>query len=310
MNDFLHPTIDEIADLHGQLLEPDEAAVIEGHLAGCADCACVLVALDDVSALLLDVGAEQVALPASVAADLDAALDRAGAERAAGVSALADRRTSDAVSPSPAPSLSPAPSRGSSRTASRQRSSWVWLAAAAVTAVIAIPTGLGMLSGGSSDDSATDSAGAEQAPADTRSQQDGVAGAPGSGGGGAKPDNGSRAGDGANQERDPQDQDPTGACCPETDIDLSGEERLNPRNLAGFAVAAKIDVLEAKPTPRLRARQCATFERFDKAADKAEFAAPARWRGSQAVVFVDTQASSVAVYDCMTPGELLYRTGY
>lgn len=304
MNDSLHPTIAEIADLHGQLLEPDEVAVIEGHLAECADCACVLVALDDVSALLLGVGAEQVALPASVAADLDAALDRAGAERAAGVSALADRRTSGAVSPSPAPS------RGSSRTASRQRSSWVWLAAAAVTAVIAIPTGLAMLSDGSSDDSVTGSAGAEQAPADTRSQQDGVAGAPGSGGGGAKPENGSRAGDGAGQERDPQDQDPTGACCPETDIDLSGEERLNPRNLAGFAVAAKIDVLEAKPTPRLRARQCATFERFDKAADKAEFAAPARWRGSQAVVFVDTQASSVAVYDCMTPGELLYRTGY
>lgn len=308
MNDSLHPTIDEIADLHGQLLEPAEATVIEGHLAGCADCACVLVALDDVSALLLGVGAEQAPLPASVAADLDAALDRASAERAAGVSALADRRTSDVDSPSNAASPSPTPSRGSSRTASGQRSSWVWLAAAAVTAVIAIPTGLGMLSDGSSDDSVTGSAVAEPAPADTLSQHD--AGAAGSGGGGAEPENGSGAGDGASQEHDPQDQAPTAACCPETTIDLSGDERLNPRNLAGFAVAAKIDVLEAKPTTRLRARQCATFERFDKAADKAEFAAPARWRGSQAVVFVDTQASSVAVYACMTPGELLYRTGY
>lgn len=286
MNDPVHPTLDEVADLHERLLEPGDAASVEAHLSGCTDCAALLSALEDVSVQLADVGAGLTVMPASVAVDLNAALDRARVEREAGVSSVADRRTSESTQPSP--------------TSSRSRPAWILLGAAAAAAAIALPTGLGMLNGGSSDEPAASSADAGQAEAggEVSAAEDSISGDGSAAGGGSSntPKPGAGEGHKPGSKNSPEHS-------PEPVELMAGQ--LNRRNLVAFAVAADNTLGTS-----IRPSRCSTYDRLDTADAEAALAAPARWRGERAVVLLDRTASSVSVYECMTPGALLYRTGY
>ncbi|MFB6889124.1 hypothetical protein ACFCX4_07395 [Kitasatospora sp. NPDC056327] len=103
-----HPSVDELADLAEDLLDPVGAGALRQHLTGCAECRETVDALAGIAVLLG--GAEPPAVPADVAARIDAAL-AAEADRAAG--------TRDATAPAAAPTAPlpgavpapPAPSR-------------------------------------------------------------------------------------------------------------------------------------------------------------------------------------------------------
>ncbi|MEV6976475.1 hypothetical protein [Kitasatospora sp. NPDC093806] len=75
-----HPSVDELADLAEELLPPAEADALRRHLTGCAECRETVEALAEVRELLG--AAEPPAMPADVAARIDAALTAAAAERA------------------------------------------------------------------------------------------------------------------------------------------------------------------------------------------------------------------------------------
>lgn len=277
MTDIVHPTLDKVADLRERLLEPHQAAAVEAHLSVCADCAALLAALDDVSVQLADVGADLAVMPASVAADLDATLDRASAEREAGVPSLADRRTSDSLQPYRTPSRRPA---------------WILIGAAAAVAVIAIPIGLNNREPGS--DLASDSAGSVEELGQRNLDEQGPRGAQEGSAGGAE-----------------GRTDPTGPASSLPTEEARRVERLNPRNLAAFAARAdSAQDTEVSEAPLAIAARCATYKSLTSADDKRAIAAPARWRGKRAVVLVDLAASSVSVFDCRTPTEVLYSTNY
>jgi anti-sigma factor RsiW len=93
VNANVHPTIDRIADHEAGLLSVEQAREVAAHLADCAACRDIVTRLAEVSDLLEETGRVAPAMPADVAASLDAALARATAERRAGVPSLADRRT-------------------------------------------------------------------------------------------------------------------------------------------------------------------------------------------------------------------------
>ncbi|MBA2445233.1 MAG: hypothetical protein H0V49_07880 [Nocardioidaceae bacterium] len=280
MNESGHPTLDEISDLHAQVLEPHAAASVQGHVDRCADCADSLAALDAVSAELAGVGADLAAMPASVAADLDAVLERASAEREAGIPSLAARRAPDVSQPS--------------RTASR-RPKWILIGAAAAVAVIAIPTALNNLDLGSgSADQAT------AGSADNLSQRDAD-----------RPNASDEAekGGGDGEANNLEEGGVTGSPTPADEADMV--ERLNRRNLAAFATRAEFAQDGPVQGSLLEiAARCATYRSFTSTDDERSFAAPVRWRGKRAVVLVDQAASSVSVFDCRTPTELLYSTDY
>ncbi|WP_328955849.1 zf-HC2 domain-containing protein [Kitasatospora purpeofusca] len=82
-----HPSVDELADLSEDLLAPAEAEALREHLAGCADCRETVDALTEVRALLG--AAEAPAVPADVAARIDAALAAAAGPPAAATPATA-----------------------------------------------------------------------------------------------------------------------------------------------------------------------------------------------------------------------------
>lgn len=73
-----HPSRDTLADAAEGLLEPDAAAVVDAHTAGCADCRAELAAFSEVGTVLAGVPAPT--MPPEVAARLGAAL---AAEQAA-----------------------------------------------------------------------------------------------------------------------------------------------------------------------------------------------------------------------------------
>lgn len=67
-----HPSVDQLADLHEELLAPAEAATVRAHLADCQECSDTLTALGELTDLL---GADEPpAMPVDVALRLDAAL--------------------------------------------------------------------------------------------------------------------------------------------------------------------------------------------------------------------------------------------
>jgi hypothetical protein len=75
-----HPSVDQLADLHEDLLTAAEAATVRSHLADCAECSDALTALTELTELL---AADQPpAMPQDVAQRLDAALAAAAAEAA------------------------------------------------------------------------------------------------------------------------------------------------------------------------------------------------------------------------------------
>jgi len=136
-----HPPIQQIADLRAGLLSPDQAADTSAHLAGCADCSEVSERLAEVSEVLAEAGRQPITMPSDVAESLDAAINRASAERAAGVPSLADRRTTESTE---------------ARPARRRRAPLLLGAAAAVVALVASGAVLqnNLSNPGSSSDSA------------------------------------------------------------------------------------------------------------------------------------------------------------
>ncbi|MBA3265947.1 MAG: hypothetical protein H0T14_06185 [Nocardioidaceae bacterium] len=272
MSEATHPTLDEIADLYEQLLEPDVAEPVQAHIDVCARCAAQLEALDAVSVRLAEIGAERAVMPASVMATLDSALGQASAERTAGVTSLADRRTAKTPRTSPA--------------SSRRRPAWMLVAAAAVAAVIAVPVGFELLPQGASDESSSADAGQAETSLARQESEDA-----GSGGGQ----------EGAGAGTTPESDSAT-LSSPETTLPA----RLTPRNLVDFALGAA--PVERETSSALA--KCAGFEPFSRSTGDGVVAATARWRGERAVVLVDRRKSSVAVYGCATPGQLLYSTAY
>lgn len=67
-----HPDVEELADLAEGLLGPARTTQVQGHVAGCAECAGTMAAVGRVPALLADLPAPR--LPAAVAARIEAAL--------------------------------------------------------------------------------------------------------------------------------------------------------------------------------------------------------------------------------------------
>lgn len=141
MTDSVHPTVDELADLHAGVLSDSRADRARAHVDSCADCRAELARFDEVSALLATEGSEHVEpMPRDVADRIDAALAAAAAEHPGDVASIATARQRRESSP-------------------RRRGSWVWIAGAAAAAVVVIgAVGLDGLQG-SSDDSDSSSAG-------------------------------------------------------------------------------------------------------------------------------------------------------
>ncbi len=101
MTDSVHPTPGELADLHAGQLSGAARARLRGHVEQCDACTAELAAIDEVGATLAATGNESLTMPTDVAADIDAALAVASAERAAQIPSLAAKRDenvhSDAV---------------------------------------------------------------------------------------------------------------------------------------------------------------------------------------------------------------------
>lgn len=142
MNASMHPTVDRIADAQAGLLSAGEAREVAAHLADCAECRDIEVRLTEVTDLLGEGGRDVAPIPADVASSLQAALHRAGVERAAGVTSLTERRTME----------------GSGQAAAPHRRGRLLLGAAA--AVIVLAVGGSVMSNGlpGSDPAADDSA--------------------------------------------------------------------------------------------------------------------------------------------------------
>ncbi|MBP0453915.1 hypothetical protein J5Y04_30890 [Kitasatospora sp. RG8] len=146
-----HPSVDELADLaEGLVGSADDAEALRSHLAGCAECRETAEALAEVQALLGS--AEPPAMPADVAARLDAALTAAADERdtpaegpgaprqasaPAGPAGAPARPSGPAPAPSPAPLGPPgrpatsAAGTGPGRSRSRRRRTALLLGTAA-----------------------------------------------------------------------------------------------------------------------------------------------------------------------------------
>ncbi len=92
MNASRHPSIDQIADLDAGVLSATEAAEVSSHVDECASCHDIVSGLADVEALLADTGREILPVPDDVSLAVDVALERARAERQAGVASLSEHR--------------------------------------------------------------------------------------------------------------------------------------------------------------------------------------------------------------------------
>jgi hypothetical protein len=154
VTDGVHPSLDELADLHEGLLPEERLGTISAHVASCPDCAAAAAALDDVRTTLATAGSTPIAMPESVSVALYDALERAGRERAADVASLTERRTRP-------------------RTARRLGTPrWVAAAAGAAAAVMVGYVGFSVLNDGSGlnpsqADSADSAGGATGKPAGT-----------------------------------------------------------------------------------------------------------------------------------------------
>ncbi|MFE2724481.1 zf-HC2 domain-containing protein [Kitasatospora sp. NPDC059327] len=89
-----HPSVDELADLAEELVEPAAAEELRRHLDGCADCRETSEALAELGTLLGEVPAP--VMPADVAARLDAALAAAAADTDADAPATRARSAAEA----------------------------------------------------------------------------------------------------------------------------------------------------------------------------------------------------------------------
>ncbi|GAA4985845.1 zf-HC2 domain-containing protein [Actinopolymorpha pittospori] len=94
-----HVDDDVLADAHAGLLSEADAAQVEAHLAGCAECAAADQALTDLEDLLRDAGATPLPMPAAVADRLEATLqdESLARSRETGVASLVTARHRDHV---------------------------------------------------------------------------------------------------------------------------------------------------------------------------------------------------------------------
>lgn len=92
-----HVDDDVLADAHAGLLSEAEAARVEAHLAGCAECAAADRALTDLESLLRETGATALPMPAAVADRLEATLQNESLARSSetGVTSLTAARHHD-----------------------------------------------------------------------------------------------------------------------------------------------------------------------------------------------------------------------
>lgn len=140
-----HPPIELVADLDEGLLPAEQAAAVTAHLASCPQCVASRESLHGVSSVLAAEGAAPWAMPPEVVGRLDSALQRANAERAAGVTPIGAARQP----PSPGPATAPTPEAASP---SRRRPLMMLAAAAAVVVIAGAAIGgwQGLRGGGGS----------------------------------------------------------------------------------------------------------------------------------------------------------------
>ena len=166
-----HLQIQQIADLRAGLLRPDPAAEVSAHLADCAACTQTAARLESVSMLLADEGGRPISMPDHVAESIDAAISQASTDRAAGVSSLADRRTTAATSPTHPPRR------------------WAPLLLGAAATVVALAAGGAILHNGLTGSGSTDNtAGANADQRNPEDEPNAVAAPKSSQGGGAAAD--------------------------------------------------------------------------------------------------------------------------
>jgi hypothetical protein len=149
-----HPDLDTLADLHAGVLEGRSAERVREHVDGCRQCAATLEALDAVQGQLGSLPTP--AIPAVVAARLDAALTDLRTERPARIGATA---------------ADPADELARSRLRRSRRLSRAIVAAAAAVVVIAAGGAIASVVRGGGTSETTSSAGgqAARAPAEPRS---------------------------------------------------------------------------------------------------------------------------------------------
>jgi anti-sigma factor RsiW len=146
--DFAHPSVDDLADLAEGLLPAERSGEVSGHLASCADCTRVAAALEEVQATLALAASSPEPIPESVSRTIDDALRRASAERAAGVTSLAERRDRPQV-----PLARQRPPR------------WAVIAGAAAAVVVVGYAGSSLLDNGGGTNSSADQGGSANAVA-------------------------------------------------------------------------------------------------------------------------------------------------
>ena len=268
-----HPSIETIADHLAALLPPEQHASVAAHLSDCADCTAAAEAVDDVSRLLAQTGAETVPMPAGVAARLDEALRSAGEQRAAH-EAVGQGAT-----------VVPLGRRAPAETPRRSRRSWPLLVAAAA-AVVAVGTvvisDLDLSPGGSADSSV-----ARDAP--TNPAQAGDASADSVPGAGAP--------ESAAESELNSDNETDSSAAPARPR-LTG---LSPASLPRYAAGLTRASTQHVPV----SRRCAPAP-----APAGDVISTVRWKGAPATVVVDAEARQVAVLDCETASTVLFRTGY
>jgi anti-sigma factor RsiW len=142
----VHPSLDELAELHEGVLDAKRQPEVSAHLASCDECTSATAALSEVGTVLTAAGSVPMPIPADRAASLQDALRRVGAEAAAGVSSLDEHRDR--------------PERRRSAASRVRVPRWVSAAGAAAAVVLACYGGISLLDNGGPDHSSSADSGA------------------------------------------------------------------------------------------------------------------------------------------------------
>jgi anti-sigma factor RsiW len=137
----VHPSLEELAELHEGVLDARRQLEVSAHLASCDECASATAALSEVGTVLTAAGSVPMPIPAERAASLQDALRRVSAERAAGVPLLDEQRDR--------------PQRRRTAAARVRVPRWVSAAGAAAAVVLACYGGISLLHSGGPDQSSS-----------------------------------------------------------------------------------------------------------------------------------------------------------
>jgi anti-sigma factor RsiW len=140
----VHPSLEELAELHEGTLDAERQLEVSAHLASCDECTSATAALSEVGTVLTAAGSVPMPMPADRAASLQDALRRVSAERAAGVPSLVEQRDR--------------PQRRGTAASRVGVPRWVSAAGAAAAVVLACYGGISLLhSGGPGQSSSAES---------------------------------------------------------------------------------------------------------------------------------------------------------